>query len=112
MRADDNNNSVSTSTAHSFLPYLVIVFFKFQTLGLWESQLSLIKMLSVPFDGVKESLKTCHPTELQNYKKKKLQSALLLNIWIFNGDFMTFRKVLSLGFKWRKNDSHYSVQFE
>lgn len=105
MKADDNNNSLSTSPAHSFLPYLVIVFFKFQTLGLWESQLSLVKMLSVPFDGVKESLKTCHPTELQNYeaKKKNLQSALLLNIWIFSSDLLTFRKVLLLGFKWGRN---------
>lgn len=50
MRAD-NNNSVSTSPAHGFLPYLVIVFFKLQTLGLWE-YFSLKKMLSVPFDGV------------------------------------------------------------
>lgn len=53
----------------------------------------------------KESLKTCHPTELQNYKAKKrnLQSALCLNIWIFNSDLMTFREVLLLGFKWGKN---------
>lgn len=55
MRADDNNNSVSTSPAHSFLPYLVIVFFKLQTLGLWESQLSLMKILSIPFDGVRKA---------------------------------------------------------
>lgn len=105
MRADDNNNSVSTSPAHSFLPYLVIIFFKIQTLGLWESQLSLTKMLSIPFDGVKENLKTCHPAKLQNYKakKKNLQSVILLNIWIFNSDLLTFRKVLLLGFKWGKN---------
>lgn len=52
----------------------------------------------------KDSLKTFHPTELQNYKakKKNIQSALLLNIWIFNSDLMTFRKVLVLGFNWGK----------
>lgn len=33
----DNNNDVSTSPAHGSLPYLVIVFFKLWTLGLWES---------------------------------------------------------------------------
>lgn len=102
MRAD-NNNSVSTSPAHSFLLYLVIVFFKLQTLGLWESAFSYKNAFCFFWWG-KESLKTCHPAELQNYKSKKknLKSALVLNICIFNSDFMTSRKVLLLGFKWGK----------
>lgn len=67
MRAD-NNNSVSTSPAHGFLPYLVIVFFKLQTLGLRESQLSLQKMLSLPFDGVGK------PENLSSYRTESLQT--------------------------------------
>lgn len=47
-----------------------------------------------------ERLKTCHPTELKNYKpkEKNLKCAFILNICIFNGTHQAFGKDLAIRF--------------
>lgn len=82
----DNNNSVSTSPAHGFLPYLVIVFLSSKPCVCGNLSFLLKKKCCLFLLMGLKKLKICHSTELKNYKpkEKNFNCALILNICIFN----------------------------